>query len=118
MSLKHPRGAQAGFSLLEALVAAALAALLVSALLMLLASSGRLSGSAETRHRAIMLADRLLAEPAVPGEGVDGRLRWTRAVTPVAPGFDGYVLAEIRVEVRPPLRSTPVQASTRRIIPQ
>lgn len=93
--MKKPfsRSRQAGFSLLETLVAFSILALCLGVLLRIFGGGGRLAGLSDDRARAIIVAESLLAgvgvqTPLQPGESggeVDGRYRWTLRVSPYVP---------------------------------
>ena len=84
---------QAGFSLLEVLVAFSILALCLGVLLRIFSGDGRLAGLAEGHSRAVVLAQSLLAKAGVetplrPGESagdIDGEYRWSMRVTPFIP---------------------------------
>lgn len=117
--MRHPnRHTEAGFSLIEALVAVALAALLVAALLALLSASGRLTQRAELRHRAIHLAETLLVSPDTTPNGTAGRLRWHREITSDETAFDGYQLKTVAITVSSGVLTRPVRVVSARITPQ
>lgn len=86
MRIKH----QAGFSLLEILVAFALLSLSLGVLLRIFGGAGRIAGTADEYSRAIIVAESLLASagietPLQPGEtngNVDDNYRWHLSVTP------------------------------------
>jgi general secretion pathway protein I len=81
---------QAGFSLLEILVAFALLSLSLGVLLRIFGGAGHIAGTADEYSRAIVVAESLLASagieiPLQPGETggeIDKRYRWTLRVTP------------------------------------
>ncbi|MGZ8218212.1 prepilin-type N-terminal cleavage/methylation domain-containing protein [Methylomagnum sp.] len=83
-------GHQAGFSLLEILVAFALLSLSLGVLLRIFGGAGRIAGTADEYSRAIIVAESLLASagieaPLQPGEtngSVDDTYRWTLSVNP------------------------------------
>lgn len=86
---------QAGFSLLETLVAFSILALCLGILLRIFGGGGRLAGLSDEHARAVILAESLLAgagiqTPLQPGESggeIDDRYRWTLRVNPyVLPG--------------------------------
>jgi general secretion pathway protein I len=80
-------GSEAGFTLLEVLVAVAILGLAVVTLMQLASQSLRLIGLTDTHQQAVLLADRLTRESSVPREGVesgeDGAFEWQRRTTPV-----------------------------------
>lgn len=81
-------GAERGAALLEAVIALALAAMLAAAGLSAFARLGRAGEAAQTRLRALALAENALEQGAVPAflaaardaprrlEGAEGPLRW------------------------------------------
>lgn len=83
-------GREAGFSLLEILVAFAILALCLGVLLRIFGGAGRIAGTADEYSRAIVVAESLLAAagietPLAPGE-TNGEIgetyRWTLRVEP------------------------------------
>jgi len=92
MGNPKPAG-QAGFSLLEVLVAFAVLALCLGVLLRIFSGDGRLAGMAEEHARAVVLAQSLLAKAGaetplglgVTGGDIDEDYRWEMRVTPFVP---------------------------------
>jgi type II secretion system protein I len=78
---------EAGFTLLEVLVAMAILGLAVTTLLQLTSQSVRLLYRSGEQQRAIMLADRVLRQADLAGEGVEegteGPFVWQRRATAV-----------------------------------
>jgi general secretion pathway protein I len=87
-----PMATQAGFSLLEVLVAFSILALSLGVLLRMFGGDGRLAGQAEEYSRAVVLAQSLLANagveaPLMPGQSngtIDDQFDWVMTVTPFA----------------------------------
>jgi len=89
MTRRRPSGAgEAGFSLIEAVVALAVAALAVAAVYQLIATGLNGVREAEARARAVLLAQSLLAElesgslRASERSGSEAGLRWRTRVAP------------------------------------
>ncbi len=109
-----------GFTIVEALVAFAILAVLGTALFQALGGSMATSRNLEQRERALMLARSLyeavgLREVARLGqaEGTDkGGLRWRREVAsiPQVPGEARYELRRIRIEILAPVPDDAVLA--------
>jgi general secretion pathway protein I len=105
---------EAGFTLLEVLVALVILSVTLVAALQLVGGSLRLARASADHVAATLLADGLLAETG-PGplpegrrQGSDGPYRWVREVTaaealrpfaPDEPGADAVRLARVRVTV-------------------
>ncbi len=90
--MTSPDGRQAGFSLLEILVAFSILALSLGVLLRIFGGDGRLAALADEHSRAIVLAESLLAnagveEPLRPGEstGETDGYSWSMRVVPFIP---------------------------------
>lgn len=99
-------GAEAGFTLVEAVAALAVSAIVSAGLLSALGSAAGRSAEAGVRNDALKAATLLLEEGLVaadattlPKEGsIDGRrLAWTRSYGPVGDPYDG--LQRVKVEV-------------------
>lgn len=79
---------QAGFTLLEVLVAMAILAVAITTMLQLSAQSLRLLGLSGEHQRAVLLADRVTRESQPEAEGVEsgqeGPYAWERRVSLVA----------------------------------
>ncbi|MFV3128973.1 prepilin-type N-terminal cleavage/methylation domain-containing protein [Niveispirillum sp. KHB5.9] len=123
--MKRTEG-QDGFTLLEAMVALVLLALVLAPAYTLLSGGGRAARTVERRAMALSIAEAQLAALGVeqnlaPGEyqGEGGGYRWTLSVTPRSdPPFDGAAargMAAYRVAVSVSDQAGPVLdlASTR-----
>lgn len=90
------RRRQAGFTLVEIIVAFVLLALVLSTGFEIFSSGLRRAGELDARSRAIVLAQSKIAaagleepleEGTTQGETDDRRFRWTRAITPTEEGM-------------------------------
>jgi general secretion pathway protein I len=106
-----PPGPASGFTLVEALVAFAVAAVLLAALFPALSTSLQVEGRADGEHRAVLWAESLIdaigqSGPLQTGESsgtIDAATRWRARVRPLgtAPLAAGATLSayEVTVEV-------------------
>src|SRR5512137_1401966 len=85
-----PRGAHAGFSLLEVLVAFVIVSLVLTALFRLFSGALANASAADDYSRAVLVAESALTEAAAAtplrestgsGSADDGRIAWTTQVT-------------------------------------
>lgn len=120
-----PKG-EAGLTLVEALVAVALAAVLIVGLLQGLAGTTRLAGAVEARQIASMVAQAALANFRLGEGGTRGddagyvwRIDTAPAAVPEpARPFDGYILSDVRVEVTGPRLGRPLVLDTQLVTAQ
>ncbi|WP_299968742.1 hypothetical protein [uncultured Roseobacter sp.] len=123
--MRRPEGRRAvlaGFSLVEALVATALAAAAIAGLLGVLASSSRATATIEAQTRAQALAVSLLATPDPRrATGTEDDLRWRTDLTrssfdPDGVTVDGFRLMRFVVEVRGPRLGDGITLETERLM--
>jgi prepilin-type N-terminal cleavage/methylation domain-containing protein len=100
------RAEEAGFTLVEVIVALVASAALLAIISNGAATAGDRQAKAERQREAVLLARTLVAEGAAAAyrsaadSGVEGSLHWRRGEQPIAEDSRGlYVLARIDVEV-------------------
>lgn len=111
-----------GFTLVEVLVAASLAVVLVGGALAVLSSSTQVARRAEVQRQAVQLAEAVLSGPLRDGQtGRRGDLTWRVSLSDSGfdPGVrtgDGFAIRAARVQVSGPGMARPVTLWTERVM--